>query len=315
MHLSLKRLLMAALIVVFSFSHPGCKPGKSKQNKILVKTNDFTITLKEFNRRFESISSWYSPLVIARTDIIKKLKRDFLNRLIEEKLLLMRAKKLEITVSRPELENEVEELKAGYSQAGFQKMLDDEHLDYDQWMKYIENRLLMERVFSLELNPRISVDKPEAESYYQRHVREYHKPEQVRARQIVVNTEKEALIILREIKDGADFSELAQKKSLSPDGQQGGKLGIFSRGEMPHEFEEAIFCLKPGKLSTIVGSSYGYHIFIVDEKVKAAQVPFLKVEDEITEKIWIEKQKTAYGRWMEELKNQTSIKINEKYID
>jgi peptidyl-prolyl cis-trans isomerase C len=91
-------------------------------------------------------------------------------------------------------------------------------------------------------------------------------------------------------------------------------LGFFVRGEMPPEFEEAVFSLPPGKLSEVVRSSYGYHIFLVDEKTKVQEIHFSSVKDEIIEKIRLEKQRIAYQKWINELKNEVSIKINEKLL-
>jgi peptidyl-prolyl cis-trans isomerase C len=65
---------------------------------------------------------------------------------------------------------------------------------------------------------------------------------------------------------------------LAPDG---GDLGTFQKGELPEEFEKAIFPLAPGSVSKIVSSRYGYHIFLVEEKVLAHQQRLVEVKDQI----------------------------------
>ena len=81
------------------------------------------------------------------------------------------------------------------------------------------------------------------------------------AKHILVKTEAEALRILKEIKSGTDFDELARKYSIDPSsGSKGGNLGLFQRGDLLPDFEAAILRLKVGELSDAVKTSVGYHI-------------------------------------------------------
>lgn len=84
--------------------------------------------------------------------------------------------------------------------------------------------------------------------------------EQVHARHILVQQEYEAQDLLRKIKEGADFGEVAGKFSLCPSRAQGGDLGTFGRGRMVEAFEEAAFSLKPGEISGPVRTRFGYHL-------------------------------------------------------
>ncbi len=71
--------------------------------------------------------------------------------------------------------------------------------------------------------------------------------DQVHARHILVTHEHEAQDLVRKIKEGSDFGELAQKFSLCPSKARGGDLGTFGRGRMVEAFETAAFALQPGK--------------------------------------------------------------------
>jgi len=82
----------------------------------------------------------------------------------------------------------------------------------------------------------------------------------VKASHILVEKQSQALKVLEELKEGADFRELAKKYSTCPSGKKGGDLGQFGRGQMVREFEQAVFALKTGQVSEPVKTQFGYHI-------------------------------------------------------
>jgi len=77
---------------------------------------------------------------------------------------------------------------------------------------------------------------------------------------ILVKTEQEAKAIYDQLNKGASFSKLAMEKSLCPSGKKGGDLGIFGRGKMVREFENAAFALQKGQMSQPVKTEFGWHI-------------------------------------------------------
>ncbi|HEY8469967.1 MAG TPA: peptidylprolyl isomerase [Longimicrobiales bacterium] len=80
-----------------------------------------------------------------------------------------------------------------------------------------------------------------------------------------------ALEILRELREGADFAALARRHSDDPGTrEQGGDLGWFRRGDMVPQFDSAAFALRPGELSGVVESAFGFHIIRVD-RVRGAE--------------------------------------------
>ena len=151
------------------------------------------------------------------------------------------------------------------------QILTDEHLA----KSYIQKRML----------PQIKVTDKDVEAYYKEHAKEFEKPETVKARHILIGfkegikdeekkeLKKKAEKVHDKAKGGDDFAKLAAEYSDDPGSKtKGGDLGFFARGTMVHEFENAAFALKPGELSSIVETPYGYHIIKVDEK-KAAETP------------------------------------------
>lgn len=82
----------------------------------------------------------------------------------------------------------------------------------------------------------------------------------VRARHILVEHEYEAQDVLRKLREGSAFEDLARSFSKCPSSRQGGDLGVFERGRMVEAFDEAVFALKPSEVSEPVRTRFGYHI-------------------------------------------------------
>jgi peptidyl-prolyl cis-trans isomerase C len=112
------------------------------------------------------------------------------------------------------------------------------------------------------------------------------------------------------LRQGKPFSDAAAEYSLSPDAQQGGDLGFFGRGEMPPEFDDIVFDLPINRLSDLVKSEYGYHIFLVEEKRKAARLSKQDAEEEIRSILEGSKKEEVYLSWLQELRARAVIAVD-----
>ena len=111
--------------------------------------------------------------------------------------------------------------------------------------------------------------------------------EEVRARHILVPTETEAREALAEIRAGADFNAVAQRRSAGPGAREGGDLGFFKRGDMVPEFAEAAFALQAGQISAApVRSPFGWHIIRLDERRSSAPPPFEEARETLRQRLF-----------------------------
>ena len=101
--------------------------------------------------------------------------------------------------------------------------------------------------------------------------------DEVRARHILVVSERRALEIIGQLNGGADFAELAQRYSLGPSAPNGGDLGYFGRGTMAAPFEEAAFALAVGEVSAPVQTRFGWHVIMVEDRRSADGTPVQQV--------------------------------------
>jgi parvulin-like peptidyl-prolyl isomerase len=158
-----------------------------------------------------------------------------------------------------------------------------------------------------------SIDDGAMRKYYKKHRSEFTVPEQLRVRQIVVKDYQEAQNLLRRLKQGAAFDDLAKKHSIAPEAEAGGDLGFFGRGDMPEEFD-VVFSLKPGETSDIVKSPYGYHIFQVVAKRGESVSDFNDVKDQIRRMMVQEEEGKIFQAWLHKVKNKASVRVNKKAL-
>jgi peptidyl-prolyl cis-trans isomerase D len=145
----------------------------------------------------------------------------------------------------------------------------------------------------------IQVSHDDLVAYYDQHRDQYRTPEQVKVSHILIKTpvpgadgkvdekgvaeaQRRAEDVLKQIKAGGNFEELAKKYSEDPgSAKEGGSLGFIGRGRTVPEFEKAAFSLPKGQISDLVKSSYGFHIIRVDDKQEAHMKSLDEVKDEI----------------------------------
>jgi peptidyl-prolyl cis-trans isomerase C len=115
---------------------------------------------------------------------------------------------------------------------------------------------------------RKEITEAKLKARYEQKIKDMKPHEEVRARHILVPTEKEAKAIIDELKKGADFAKLAAEKTTDPAGKAaGGDLGYFSEQDMVPAFAKAAFALKPGQFSkTPVKTQFGWHVIKVEDR-------------------------------------------------
>jgi peptidyl-prolyl cis-trans isomerase SurA len=211
---------------------------------------------------------------------VDTLRRQVLDQLIDEKLLLAEAKRQSVTVSPAEVAKQVDRAIADAKQRlggeqGFQQQLQRENTTEarlrERYRTDLERQMLGERVVKKML-PVKPVPQAEAESYYLAHMSEFPKvPPQLRLQviQITPSPDSAALkagrakieAIRKRLVAGEKFAKVAAETSDDPSSANaGGDLSFFRRGQMDPGLEDAAFALAPGKLSQPVKTVYGWHL-------------------------------------------------------
>jgi peptidyl-prolyl cis-trans isomerase D len=151
----------------------------------------------------------------------------------------------------------------------------------------------------------VTVPEEDLRRAYEANREMYRTPERVHVRHILLKTtdkpkeevpkvKARAEELLKQIRSGADFAELARKHSEDPgSAAKGGDLGWVVRGQTVKAFEDTAFTLKPNQVSNVVATEYGFHILQVLEKQEARLTPFAEVRDQLAEE---RKRQLVYDR-------------------
>src|SRR5579859_1362141 len=173
--------------------------------------------------------------------------------------------------------------------------------DFKKRMAFTRNRLLMDSLLAAKGKAAITDDA--MKKVYDDASKQITGEQEVHARHILVETEDEAKAIKAELDKGADFAELAKKKSKDPGASDGGDLGFFTKEQMVPEFSAAAFSLEPGKISDPVKSQFGWHIIKVEEKRNRKPPDFEQVKPQIENYL----TRKAQGATVEKLRADAKI--------
>jgi peptidyl-prolyl cis-trans isomerase C len=292
-------LLVTSLVVC------SCQVGDEARTVATV--NGEKITLDEFNEKLTSelnVSGDHSSL---NKEDYYRLKEEMLNSMIDEKIMLLRAGELKITVNDEELVKKIEDIKEGYSADGFKKVIDNHGVQYYAWKKGLKTRMILEKLIASEAFAGVSVTRQEAAAYYHTHKKEYAPQRKVHIAQIVLRDQDKAEKILNRLKKGEEFGKVAREASIGPEASNGGDLGFVSRGVMPEAIDTVIFSLPRGAISQVIRSPYGYHIFRIIEKEDRGK--FSDIMEKVISDMRRQKEEQAYVLWLSGLRSRAAIKI------
>ena len=299
----MKRKIAILLSSLLCISSVGCS--KSNDSDVVATVNGENLTVKEYKSTLElykeNLESMYGT-AIWDTEVEKGVKykdtfKDImLDQMIDIEAVTQQAKKDGLAPSKEEVDKAFDELKKNIdADEAYKKKLQEKGID-DTYLRQQQEQDLTIQNYKENFDKNVKITDEEMQKYYNEHKKDYYKDE-VKASHILISTvddngkelseakkkeaKKKAEEVLKKAKSGEEFSELAKEYSDDKgSAENGGDLGYFTKGQMVQPFEEAAFSLKPGEISGIVESEYGYHIIKVYDKIDE-QLPFNDVKDEI----------------------------------
>lgn len=291
------------LIFIFAFGALCfCSCVKKKidlSEQIAIKVEDNSLTAKEYSERLLQILKNRNALSAKDTRVIEESKLEVSRQFILESLIQIWAKKHNIFVRTEQLDQEISEIQTSYpDEFSFKEALVKESIDLKTWKSKLRFSILQRLVLNQIKSEIVTPTEAEIKAIYNQHKTEYKVPEQIQLTQIVLSSESDAKALQKKLKDRVDFSHLAKKFSITPEGSTGGNLGWVDKG-LSETFDKA-FSIPVGSTSRIIKSPYGYHIFKVKGKRRAQSMSYEDAAKRIRKELLNNREKAKIAAWFEE---------------
>jgi peptidyl-prolyl cis-trans isomerase SurA len=258
----------------------------------------------------------------------KQQQKDLLRGMIDQSLMVQRAKDMGINVE-PDLAKRLDEVRKQNGLAtldDLQKGVEASGLSWEDYTTTIRNGLLQKEVVQREVGSRVDISTDEVKQYYEAHPQEFTLPERVTLSEISVSTEgkgPEELASLRSkaeglrtsVLNGDDFSQVARLYSQGSTAKEGGALGTFKRGELSPQIEDVVFQMSRGQISDVIQTRTDFEFLRVDDHAQAGLQPIDKVESDIRNTIHAQKVQPLLRDYLAELREQSNITVKPGYND
>ena len=190
-----------------------------------------------------------------------------------------------------------------YTKLGEEKKLEET----EEFKKMMENarRDILAQMAMREVMKTVAVSEEELKAYYEENKKQYSKGDTVSAKHILTEDEDTCKAIQASIEKGEKtFEDAAKESSTCPSGAKGGDLGVFGRGQMVKEFEDAAFGAQIGQIVGPVKTQFGYHLIKVEQKNEATVAGFEEVKETIHRTLLQKKQHQAFDAKAKELREK-----------
>ncbi|HXJ85957.1 MAG TPA: peptidylprolyl isomerase [Candidatus Binatia bacterium] len=282
-------------------------------------------------------------------------EKDVLRDLIDQQLLLDKGKDLGISADTDlikQLDQMRKDMKLDSLEA-LEKEAEKQGVSWEDFKQTQKNRIVTQKVIGQEVGGHLSLSAEEAQKFYDEHKEEMQHAEFIRLSEILITpkaaaptpdpnatnsgtsgqnpvdeaakqtsdaaalsaAEAKAKDILKQLRDGGNFDDIAKKYSDGPSAADGGALGTFERGKLAKELEDRTFAMKTGDITDVIRVKQGYTILRVDDHEMAGIPPMKDVLPRIQDALYYQKLQPALRAYLTKLREEAYIKVAPGYVD
>ena len=322
----MKKLFLFVFIFVHLFFIDSLSAKPIVIERIVAKINEEIITLSEL-QEFVRMAKLELKRKYRGKDLEKKLQdleQKALDKLVERKLLIQKAKKVRLSVSERELKITISSVlkRAKITLEQLKKYLISTGSSLEKFKSETREKLLIKKVENIFVNTIVTVTKKEINDYYKDNLEKMTLGGSRKVRQIffplneemsndeILKIRNKSIVVLRKAKENPGiFSDLAKQYSKGPSATLGGDLGVVEKGEILPNLEKIIFSINENEISEIVQSKAGLHIVLVYKIIPGKIIPFKDSYEKIRKTIFKEKSVLIRKKWIAELKKSAFLEI------
>jgi peptidyl-prolyl cis-trans isomerase SurA len=311
------------LCLVFYLFIPVSGESAETGNRIVALVQDDVITLYELNNKVEEVTGKKCEEIKAQGEEYYIETGDkVLDMLIDERIANEKIQELDLKITDDEIDNYIEGLKNDnqWTHEEFLAKLEEQGLTYAKLREKLKEDMERRRLIESEVQSKIVISDEEVEKYYNERSEEYWKPGGVEIAGIFLISqdpadlsEKERLIekgnnILKRLKNGESFGDLAREFSQGPGADEGGNLGTIKVSQINADLLNVVDNLAEGEVSGLIKRDNSVQIIKLLRREGAGLIPLEEVKDKIYETLYTEEINKRYNAWFNELRSSCYIK-------
>jgi peptidyl-prolyl cis-trans isomerase C len=296
------------------------KPMPAQLPAVLARVNGEPVTKTDFDRLIKNMEVRANqPIPAERRD---QIFRQALEELVTYTVLSQETRARKVAVTDAEVDSNIQQMRSQFpDEPAFKKALESRGMTLDKLKSDTRIDISINKMMESEVATEPAPSDAQCREFYDKNPDKFKQDESVRASHILFRvdenadaaTKKKAMdqaqSVLKEARAGADFAELAKKHSADGSAQQGGDLNFFTKGQMVPAFDQVAFALKPGQISDIVTTQFGYHIIKVTDRKAASTVPFEQVSPRIKEYLTEQQKQKKANAFIQSLKQKAKIEV------
>jgi len=286
-------------------------------DRVLATVNNNPVTLSDYRKFVAKIQGTADP---------ETVNEDYLNRLIEEKLILLEAGKAGIDATEDEVSWSVGDImkQRGLLPQDMEKKLADEGMTLADYRQRVKNNIIALKIIDKEVNARLVLGPGDVQQFYKNNLELFQEsPETVLVKAIylklndsasvteITDLKIKSLRIYADIKKGVSFDKLAMQYTDESLKNRDAILGEFERGMLIPALDEKIFSLKEGEVSEPVWTKEGAYILKAFKITGPRYTPLETVKEQIRERVYEQKREEMYNEWIKRLWDNASVTIRQ----
>lgn len=338
--------LSILLLTIAALAVPALAQQDTVVEEIVARVNNSIITRADIRRARDQMTQEARQQNAQNADqLIADKEKDIIRDLIDQQLLIQKGQDLGITADT-ELIKRLDELRKQMkveSMEDLEKLAADQGVSFEDFKQNMRNSIITQQVIGSEVSRHVQITPPEIQAFYEQHKAELDQPERVRLSELLVSVEPatpagekgeeqkqppaepdpaavaaaeaKANELLKQLRGGAFFEEVAKKSSNGPTAENGGDLGYFKRGTLAKELEDKMFAMKVGELSDVIRTKQGFVILKVTDHTQAGVPPLEQVSNQIQDAIFMRKLQPALREYLTKLREEAYIDIKPGFVD
>ncbi|GAK49236.1 PpiC-type peptidyl-prolyl cis-trans isomerase [Candidatus Moduliflexus flocculans] len=251
-------------------------------------------------------------------------KEKILTFLIENELIVQKAEEYGVAVTSEELKAALDDVKKRnnlFTDDELKAAINQQGTTWSEYLDDVRKQIKIAKLMNSEVRSKVLISEDEVSKYFEEHRGDFQAaPAKVHIRQIFLSVKPgasdddvsaildNAARIVKELRGGADFAEMAKAHSEHPSAANGGELGTFQEGQLAAPFDAA-FNMAAGEISDPIRFDDGFHIIYVETKTGGEENALQNARTDIRRKLFEQKADALYKEWMAELKKTAYIEI------